>query len=90
MRWPWQRTEHRQQSGAGDFSDQVLRLIENQAAGNAANIGSTAAVETAAGAIGRAFMAAKVDADPRVQRVIDRRFLSLVGYNLVRAVPACT
>ena len=42
------------------LSDAVIRLIEAQAAGSAADAGSTAAVEAASGALSRAFSAAKV------------------------------
>ena len=58
MKWPWQKRETRQ--SGGDFSDAVVRLIEAQAAGTAADAGSTAAVEAASGALSRAFAAAKV------------------------------
>ena len=49
MRWPWQKPEHR--DSGGDFSDTVVRLIEAQAAGTAADAASTAAVEAASGAL---------------------------------------
>ena len=58
MRWPWSRREKR--DSGGDFSDAVVRLIEAQAAGTAADASSTAAVEAAAGALSRAFAAAEV------------------------------
>ena len=57
MRWPWKR--EKRESG-GDFSDAVVRLIEAQAAGKAADASSTAAVEAASGSLSRAFAAAKV------------------------------
>ena len=47
MRWPWSKPERR--DSGGDFSDAVVRLIEAQAAGSAADASSTAAVEAAAG-----------------------------------------
>ncbi len=58
MRWPWQRRERR--DSGGDFSDAVVRLIEAQAAGTAADASSTAAVEAASGALSRAFASAEV------------------------------
>ena len=58
MRWPWSRREKR--DSGGDFSDAVVRLIEAQAAGTAADASSTAAVEAAAGALSRTFAAAEV------------------------------
>ena len=57
MRWPWQRRERR--DSGGDFSDAVVRLIEAQAAGTAADASSTAAVEAASGALSRAFASAE-------------------------------
>ena len=62
MRWPWQRREKR--DSGGDFSDAVVRLIEAQAAGTAADASSTAAVEAASGALSRAFAAAEVVGSP--------------------------
>ena len=56
MRWPWKR--EKRESG-GDFSDAVVRLIEAQAAGKAADASSTAAVEAASGSLSRAFAAAR-------------------------------
>ena len=47
-------------ASGGDFSDAVVRLIEAQAAGSAADAGSTAAVEAASGALSRAFAGATV------------------------------
>ncbi len=61
-RWPWER--ERRDSG-GDFSDGVVRLLEAQAAGSAADASSTAAVEAASGALSRAFAAARVEGVPR-------------------------
>ena len=58
MRWPWQNREKRE--SGGDFSDAVVRLIEAQAAGPAADASSTAAVEAASGALSRAFASAEV------------------------------
>ena len=59
MRWPWQKREKRE--SGGDFSDAVVRLIEAQAAGTAADASSsTAAVEAASGALSRAFASAEV------------------------------
>ena len=63
MRWPWSKRERR--DSGGDFSDAVVRLIEAQAAGSAADASSTAAVEAAAGALSRAFAAARVPKVPR-------------------------
>ncbi len=67
MRWPWRARETR--DSGGDFTDAVVRLIEAQAAGSAADASSTAAVEAAAGALSRAFASAEVSgASPCEQR----------------------
>ena len=61
MRWPWSKTEKR--DSGGDFSDAVVRLIESQAAGTAADASSTAAVEAASGTLSRAFASADVQGE---------------------------
>ena len=81
MRWPW-KTEKRQ--SGGDFSDAVVRLIEAQAAGTAADASSTAAVEAASGALSRAFAAATVEADPWARELVAPSFLAQVGRDLIR------
>ena len=59
MRWPWAKSEKR---SAGGFSDQIVRLLEQQAAGTAAaSTTATAAVEAGAGQLSRAFAAAEVE-----------------------------
>ena len=84
MRWPWQRREHR--DSGGDFSDAVVRLIEAQAAGTAADASSTAAVKAASGALSRAFASAEVDlAAPWVAQAVSPGFLAQVGRDLIRS-----
>ena len=82
MRWPWQAAEKRE--SGGDFSDAVVRLIEAQAAGSAADASSTAAVEAASGALSRAFSAATVEAAPWVQAAVSPRVLAQMGRDLIR------
>ena len=48
--WPFTKKLETRDSG-GDFSDAVVRLIEAQAEGTAADASSTAAVEAASGAL---------------------------------------
>ena len=74
----------RRQSG-GSFSDAVVRLLESQAAGTAADASSTAAVEAAAGAVSRAFALAHCQAPSWVQDAVTPMFLAQVGRDLVRA-----
>ena len=76
-------TEKRQSGGA--FSDAVLRLIEAQAAGTAADASSTAAVEASAGVLSRAFAACSVDGPLWVQSAVTPSFLAQVGRDLVRS-----
>lgn len=83
MRWPWQKRERR--DSGGDFSDAVVRLIESQAAGSAADASSTAAVEAAAGALSRAFAAARVEGPAHVLEAVTPGFLQQVGRDLIRA-----
>ena len=83
MRWPWQRRERR--DSGGDFSDAVVRLIEAQAAGTAADASSTAAVEAASGALSRAFASAEVVAAPWVQEAVSPGVLAQVGRDLIRS-----
>ena len=73
MRWPWSKVEQRQ--SGGDFSDAVVRLIESQAAGTAADANSTAAVEAASGALSRAFASADVQGEAWVQKIVTPSFL---------------
>ena len=83
MRWPWQPKPERRESG-GSFTDAVLRMIEAQAAGSAADAGSTAAVEAASGALSRAFMAATVEGPGYAVEAVTPAFLGLVGRDLIR------
>ena len=83
MRWPWQKRERR--DSGGDFSDAVVRLIEAQAAGSAADASLTAAVEAAAGALSRAFAAARVEGPAHVLEAVTPGFLAQVGRDLIRS-----
>ena len=89
MRWPWQPKPETRDSG-GDFYDAVLRAIEDQAAGNAADAGSTAAIEAAAGALSRAFASARVEGAPHVVKAVTGRFLGQVGRDLIRSGESMT
>ena len=82
MRWPWQKRERR--DSGGDFNDAVLRAIEAQAAGQAADASSTAAVEAASGALSRAFAGAKVVGAPWAQECVSTGFLAQCGRDLIR------
>ena len=80
--WMKRKTERRTSSGG--LSDQVLRIAEAQAAGSAATIGATAAVESAAGSLARALASAKVVTDSEhVRRVVTPAYLADVGRQLI-------
>ena len=83
MRWPWRKTEHRE--SGGDFSDAVVRLIEAQAAGTAADISSTAAVEAASGSLARAFAAATVKGPSHAVEAVTPVVLAQIGRDLIRS-----
>ena len=83
MRWPWQRREKRE--SGGDFSDAVVRLIEAQAAGTAADASSTAAIEAAAGLLSRAFASAEVEGESWLQETVRPAYLAQVGRDLMRS-----
>ena len=82
MRWPWQRETR--QSG-GDFSDAVVRYLEQRAEGTAADASSTAAVEAAAGILSRSFASAQVSGEPHVLDAVSPGFLAQVGRDLIRS-----
>ena len=81
--WPWSKIEKR--DSGGDFSDAVVRLLESQAAGSAADASSTAAVEAAAGALSRAFASATVEGESWVQEAVTPNFLAQCGRDLIRS-----
>ncbi len=83
FRWPWSKREKRE--SGGDFSDAVVRLIESQAAGTAADAGSTAALEAASGALSRAFASARVEGPPHVVEAVTPRFMAQAGRDLIRS-----
>ena len=83
MRWPWQKNETRQ--SGGNFSDAIVRLLEAQAAGGAADASSTAAVEAASGSLSRAFASAEVAGEAWVRDAVTPTFLGQVGRDLVRS-----
>lgn len=73
----------RRQTG-GDFNDAVIRYLEAKAAGAVADSASTAAVESAAGALSRSLMAATVRGSPAVRQAVTSHFLAQVGRDLIR------
>lgn len=82
MRWPWRRRETR--SGGG-YSDTIVRALEAAAAAEAASVGSTAALEAAAGALARAFAAAEVEGPAWAREAVTPSWLALVGRSVLRS-----
>ena len=82
MRWPWQRTEKRQNQ---PFTDAIVAAIQAQAEGaTVGDPGAIAALETAAGLYARAFAAAKVTPVNDMTRAISPSYLALVARDLIR------
>ena len=81
--WPFGKQAENRESG-GDFTDAVVRLIEAQAAGQAADAGSTAALEAASGAMSRAFSNAHVEGAGWAQKAVTPVVLGQIGRDLVR------
>ena len=81
MRWPWGKTEKRQQSG-GSYTDALVSLLQSRAGGaSVGEPGAIAALEVAAGLWARAFAAAEVS--PAIAAVTPS-FLASIGRELVR------
>ena len=80
--WPFGKREKRE--SGGDFSDAVVRLIESQAAGSAADAGSTAAVEAASGLLSRSFASAEVRGESWVKDAVTPVVLGQIGRDLIR------
>ena len=85
MRWPWSpRMERRSAGGVEDYTQQITRMIESQAAGKVADAGRTAALEAAAGSLGRALASAEVDAEAWAAAIMTPSFLMQTGRDLIR------
>ena len=87
MRWPpWKAkpAPERRDSGGG-FYERVLGAIEAEAAGAAADNGSTAALEAAAGALSRALASATVQGPEWAREAVQGEFLAQLGRDLVRS-----
>ena len=77
------RPEKRESGGS--FTDAVVRLLESQAAGTAADASSTAAVEAASGSLSRAFAAGVVSGPKWARAAVSPEFLGQCGRDLIRA-----
>ncbi len=83
MRFPWQRKPEVRESAS--FTDALVSLLQAGATGEAARATATAAVEAAAGTVGRGFAAARVeDAPDAIAPALGPETLALTGRNLIR------
>ena len=80
----WENRESGGQS-PGNYSDAIVRLLESVAANKTIDASSTAAVEAAAGALSRAFMAAEVSGPTWALKALNPVFLGQIGRDLVRS-----
>ena len=80
----WENRESGGQS-PGNYSDAIVRLLESAAANKTIDASSTAAVEAAAGALSRAFMAAEVSGPTWALKALNPVFLGQVGRDLIRS-----
>ena len=81
MRWPWQQRETRESQ---PFTDAIVNAILETNTGAAASTTATAAVESAAGLLGRAFAGAKVSPDNAITESLTPAVLNLIGRDMVR------
>lgn len=85
MKWPWRRTAGGTETRAGGYTDAIVNQIIARANGSTAAVaGATAALETAAGHVGRAFAAADVAGSPFSREVVTPAALMLIGRELIR------
>ena len=84
MKLPWTKATENYQ---GSYTDALIASLVRQVRGRTANvslISETGALESAAGLVGRAFMACEVSGDPTYARAITPQIMQLIGRALVR------
>ena len=80
--WPFGKLEHR---AASSYGDAIIEALVGRAEGRSlAGAGATAALETCAGTIGRAFAAAEIAGPASVTSVLSPGVMMLVGRELIR------
>ena len=87
MRWPWTRRDdpaRERRDSAGSFAGAVVRMIEAQAAGSAADASSTAAVEAVSGALARALAGGTVEGPSWAAEAVTASVRAQIGRDLVR------
>ena len=80
MNWRFWKREDRT---SNDYTSLLTQLVEAGASTGVAGVTSTAAVESAAGALSRAFAAATVEGPQWAKRAINPRTLAQIGRDLV-------
>ena len=78
--WPFSRRETRSSA----YTDALIGQILSQSASDAVSVAATAAVETVAGIVQRAFAAADVDAPDAIRDALTPAFLGSIGRALIR------
>ena len=82
MRWPWQARETRADSS---YTDALVAAITANAGGQSTAFPTaTAALEAAAGVVGRAFASASVRAPDAMRDALGPACLSMIGRSLIR------
>ena len=85
MRLPWKRSTENYQSTS--YTDALVAALIRQVRGQTAGAtltSETGALESAAGLVGRAFMAAGVEGDPMYAAALTPQVMELIGRALVR------
>ena len=84
MKLPWTKTENYQDSSYTDaLVTALIRQVRGRTAG-AALTSETGALESAAGLVGRSFMACEVSGDPMYTRALSPQVMEMIGRGLVR------
>ena len=82
MRWPWGGSENRQESS---YTDALIATLVAQASGQTlAQPTATAALEAAAGAVGRAFASAEPKGPTELTSALSASVLRMIGRELIR------
>ncbi len=87
MRWPWQRSEaDALETRDADYSDAIVgQILRNATGGEPASMYALAALEAAAGIVGRSFAVASVQsASGLVTEALPPSLLALIGRSLIR------
>ena len=87
MRFPWHKPQATENYQDSSYTDALVAALIRQVRGRTANvslISETGALESAAGLVGRAFMACEVTGDPMYTRALTPQVMELIGRSLLR------